>query len=93
MYISGAGTHNGADWTVKLGVQEVYTAENDGMPKPDEASEDHEAKEPSGESWQGLQRRRRSGPIVTHLPFRSWHPECVAGSANDWPHKAIGERG
>ena len=23
---------------------------------------------------------------ATHLPFRSWCPECIAGAANDWPH-------
>ena len=23
---------------------------------------------------------------ATHLPFRDWCPECVAGAANDWPH-------
>ena len=23
---------------------------------------------------------------ATHLPFRDWCEECVAGSANDWPH-------
>ena len=29
------------------------------------------------------QRRHR----VTHLPFRSWRPQCVAGAANDDPHR------
>ena len=25
---------------------------------------------------------------LTHLPFRSWCPQCVAGAANDDPHRA-----
>ena len=25
---------------------------------------------------------------VTHLPFRSWCPHCIAGAANDDPHRA-----
>ena len=25
---------------------------------------------------------------VSHLPFRDWCPECVAGRAEDWPHRA-----
>ena len=24
---------------------------------------------------------------ATHLPFREWCPECVAGAANDFPHR------
>jgi hypothetical protein len=24
---------------------------------------------------------------VSHLPFRDWCPDCVAGRAKDWPHK------
>ncbi len=24
---------------------------------------------------------------VSHLPFRDWCPECVAGRAKDWPHR------
>ena len=29
---------------------------------------------------------------VSHLPFRDWCPECVAGRAKDWPHKSIKEK-
>ena len=25
---------------------------------------------------------------VSHLPYRSWCPECVEGFAREWPHKA-----
>ena len=25
---------------------------------------------------------------VSHLPFRDWCPECIAGAANDWPHRS-----
>ena len=24
---------------------------------------------------------------LTHVPFRSWCPACVAGKAKHWPHK------
>ena len=29
---------------------------------------------------------------ATHLPFRDWCPECIAGSANDWPHRRRGTK-
>ena len=25
---------------------------------------------------------------VSHLPFRDWCPDCVAGRAKDWPHRS-----
>ena len=28
---------------------------------------------------------------ATHIPFRDWCPECIAGAANDWPHKKRSE--
>ena len=29
---------------------------------------------------------------ATHLPFRDWCPECIAGAANDWPHRQLRDR-
>jgi hypothetical protein len=37
-------------------------------------------------------RREREEHELTHLPFRSWCPCCVAATAKHWPHKRRSER-
>ena len=62
------------------------------------AEEDVEDETRVEEARDALRRRTASRPTVeeirrhwaTHLPFPDWCPECVAGSANDWPHRHRG---
>ena len=60
-----------------------------------ERDEDDAAAGPEGEQAQQPLRRKPAGKptaeevrahCVSHLPFRDWCPECVAGRAKDWPH-------
>ena len=59
-----------------------------------EGAEDEE-QEHDGEAQQPLRRSSSTRPTtaelrahrVSHLPFRDWCPECVAGRAKDWPHR------
>ena len=54
--------------------------------------------EAAGEDAEGRRPMRRRAPEeptrqeveeheLTHVPFRSWCPACVAGKAKHWPHK------
>ena len=58
--------------------------------KSDESEEAREEaqvpmrRKPAGTPTEEEVRARR----VSHLPFRDWCPECVAGRAKDWPHRA-----
>ena len=62
------------------------------------AEEDVEDETRVEEARDALRRRPASRPTVeeirrhraTHLPFRDWCPECIAGSANDRPHRRRG---
>ena len=53
-----------------------------------------EVEESGGEAQEPQRRRPACKPTtdevrahrVSHLPFRDWCPECVAGRAKDWPH-------
>ena len=62
------------------------------------AEEDVEDEMRVEEARDALRRRPASRPTVeeirrhraAHLPFRDWCPECIAGSANDWPHRHRG---
>ena len=57
----------------------------------EEADEENE-----GEAQQPTRRTPSTRPTaaemrahrVSHLPFRDWCPECIAGRAKDWPHRA-----
>ena len=62
------------------------------------AEEDVEDEMRVEEARDALRRRPASRPRVeeirrhraTHLPFRDWCPECIAGSGNDRPHRRRG---
>ena len=62
------------------------------------AEEDVEDEMRVEEARDALRRRPASRPTIeeirrhraTHLPFRDWCPECIVGSANDWPHRRRG---
>ena len=55
--------------------------------------------EASEEARQGVSRKPPSSPTaeelrihrLTHYPFRSWCPACVAGRAKSWPHLRQGD--
>ena len=63
----------------------------------DEASEGDEADE---EARKPLMRRTPTEPTkqeilehnLTHLPFRSWCPCCVAAKAKQWPHRKSAQK-
>ena len=68
-------------------------------------SPETESKEGSAEEedTEGRRPRRRRTPLeptrqeveeheLTHIPFRSWCPACVAGKAKHWPHKRHDEQ-
>ena len=63
---------------VNLEVQEAMAIE-DGEEAQD-AQRRRPAKKPSEEEVRAHR--------VSHLPFRDWCPGCVAGRANDWPHRS-----
>jgi len=62
-------------------------------------AEDRELEEGQEEARDPLRRRPAARPTqeevrlhrATHLPFREWCPECVAGAANDFPHRRQGK--
>ncbi len=37
----------------------------------------------------GVSQKERDEHNLTHTPFRSWCPFCVAGRAKQWPHLKI----
>ena len=65
----------------------------------DQAGGDDEEADAGGEGEAEAQQPSRRTPStrptaaemrahrVSHLPFRDWCPECVAGRAKDWPHR------
>ena len=76
-----------------MGVDDEGLEENAGADEQIEDREDvldepEEAEEPIRRRVDPLpsleeQRRHR----ITHLPYRSWCPQCVAAAANDDPHR------
>ena len=63
--------------------EEIEPEEKDEQQEPDEAL-DPAVKKVTPLPSEEEQRQHR----VTHLPFRSWCPQCVAAAANDDPHRA-----
>ena len=52
-----------------------------------EEAEDVRRRRPAASPTEAEVRAHRA----THLPFRNWCPECVAGRAKDWPHPSKGK--
>ena len=56
----------------------------------------HEGQEAEGEAEEAVRRPEVKAPTkeevrrhnVSHLPFRSWCPQCVAGRKKDHAHRA-----
>ena len=79
---------------------EVETAEEDGVlalgdeSDPGDADKEDRSEAEPEEAVSPLHCRRVYAPTpeevrvhrLTHLPFREWCPECVAGAADDHPH-------
>ena len=61
----------------------------------DEQDEEADGRQEGEEAQVPMRRKLAGTPTeeevrahrVSHLPFREWCPECVAGRAKDWPHR------
>jgi hypothetical protein len=76
--VGGQGDVHGEGEVQDHAAGDVEVGVDDGVEEAQEPTRRRPAGKPTAEE---LRAHR-----VSHLPFRDWCPECVAGRAKDWPH-------